>query len=302
MATFICPDCDSKFRANPAPGMTVTCPECDFRFRPEEDEEDDRPAPRSRRREESGGNTALLIGVIAGGGLLLLLGLGGVAVWMLAAKPAAPADAPAAVPQVADAGAIPAQSGGPAFLPNQPQQQTPAPQPQPKQPLVAEPPNSLVAKTRRATALIRVSNGNRAASGSGFLMQVNGDTAYVITNFHVIDLDDEPPPQQQQPKNGPPIFGPPRPPSFPGGGPPRPPAFPAFPTFPGRPGTPQPKATKPKTKVTVVLDSATPQEQSLIGTKESIAPLQAVLDGKPHFMVGPAATEALKAVQARAKE
>ncbi len=36
-----------------------------------------------------------------------------------------------------------------------------------------------------------------------------------------------------------------------------------------------------------------------IGTAESLAPLQAILDAKPNFMVGPAATEALKAIQGR---
>ena len=38
-----------------------------------------------------------------------------------------------------------------------------------------------------------------------------------------------------------------------------------------------------------------------IGTAESIAPLQGVLKGKPDFMVGPAATNALKSIQERKK-
>ncbi len=38
-----------------------------------------------------------------------------------------------------------------------------------------------------------------------------------------------------------------------------------------------------------------------IGTGESIAPLEEVLKGKPDFMVGPAASNALKSIQERQK-
>ena len=125
--------------------------------------------------------------------------------------------------------------------------------PEPEPPPVAGPVDldqNLLDKTSRATAFIRVEQGNIAASGSGFIVKANGDTAYIITNFHVIDLDDEPeqpkaPVGKKGPKFGPPpMIGKKKGPGGPLG---------------GRP------ATDPKTgpKVTVVLNSGTPDEQSL---------------------------------------
>jgi S1-C subfamily serine protease len=131
-------------------------------------------------------------------------------------------------------------------------------------------PANLLANISRATALVRVELGGRNATGSGFIVRANGDTAYLVTNFHVIDIEEEPQPARPV---GPP-FGPPiGPPGFPG----RPPGFPAGPKgfgpgfgppgfgppgFLGRPGSGQP-AARPRPRVTVVLESGTPAEQVL---------------------------------------
>jgi S1-C subfamily serine protease len=40
---------------------------------------------------------------------------------------------------------------------------------------------------KSATAFVKVEAGSFNASGSGFLMKVDGETAYVVTNHHVID-------------------------------------------------------------------------------------------------------------------
>ena len=115
-------------------------------------------------------------------------------------------------------------------------------------PVVVDLPKEILDKTRRATALIRVDfGGGKGATGSGFLVTANGDTGYIITNYHVIALrNDEPPPAQKKGK------------------------------FPGMPSIPRPpffnngkfgfgKDTQPKAKrnVTVVLDSGTPNAQPI---------------------------------------
>jgi S1-C subfamily serine protease len=41
---------------------------------------------------------------------------------------------------------------------------------------------------KRATVFIKVEAGNSGASGSGFVVKADGDTAYVVTNHHVITL------------------------------------------------------------------------------------------------------------------
>jgi S1-C subfamily serine protease len=114
----------------------------------------------------------------------------------------------------------------------------------------------ILEKTRRATAFIEVEFGNHAFTGSGFVVKTNGDTAYLITNHHVIapEVEPEPPKKQTQPPgpgpgrkgpNGGPQMRPPGgPPGIPGGGPPGipgggPPGFPGGPQM-GPPGIPPP--------------------------------------------------------------
>jgi S1-C subfamily serine protease len=158
-------------------------------------------------------------------------------------------------------------------------------------------------KIKRATALIRVTTGDYRASGSGFILRSNGDTAYVLTNYHVVATPPEepapktPPKTSPQPPKGRPgvpgipnsPFPHPGPPNLPGmgfrGGPNgftgigRPPGFGIL----GAPGMGQPNLglpglvppgnteakkpndppPKPRARVTVVLRSGTPEEQSV---------------------------------------
>jgi S1-C subfamily serine protease len=139
----------------------------------------------------------------------------------------------------------------------QPQPQAePPPRPEPKP--VAGPVDldkDLLAKVTRATALVRVTLENQAATGSGFVVKSNGETGYIITNFHVIALEkEEPEPQQPAPGSRPRI--------------PRiqfPPRRGPF----GQPNPPQPKAQR---KVTVVLQSGTPEAQSLSAEVVAVDP------------------------------
>lgn len=238
-------------------------PAANRRPRDEDDDDDDYDRPRRRKKKQAaGGGAGLVIGLVAGIGAVFLLGVGGLVWWFVgrdkpkevaeapppAVNPAAPAVPPQPVNTPAGQPAVPTPT--PAF--------TPTPAVAPRGELSAE----LTEKVRRATAYIRVDAGSQSATGSGFIVQANGDTAYLITNHHVIDVDDEPRPQARP--GGPPGFpgrpGFPRPPRI---GPRFGPRF-GPPGFPGRPGTAQPQpAPKPKRKVTVILESGTPAEQSL---------------------------------------
>lgn len=257
--------------------------------RPERDRKPARAAAsEDDDREKAGSERWLVVAVIAalcGGGALALVAVGAL-VWALTGKPDAP-EAPVAVapPPVANNPVPPAANpvppnnpplppNNPAVPPNpaptDPPRANPVPpNPQPKpNPGPAAAPKELLEKARRATALIRVEFGNKTATGSGFLIQGNADAAYLITNYHVVSLDedDKPPPANPGPPGFPPNF-PPRPPGFPARPPSfRPPGFgpPAgmFPPglgFPGNQPAPKPKA---KEKVFVVLGSGTPEEQT----------------------------------------
>ncbi|MDB5308600.1 MAG: trypsin-like serine protease with C-terminal domain [Gemmataceae bacterium] len=243
-----------------------------------EDDDDDRPSRPRRKKQTQKQNGGLLIGLIAGGGVLLLLGAGGL-VWALVGKKSDPQNDVAATPPAANT--VPGDNSGPTNPANL------RPQANPTNPnLVAaggDLSRDLEEKTKRATTFIRVDVGGKTATGSGFILKANGDTGYIVTNFHVIaGPEDEPPPQANPgPPNGP--GGPPgfpgRPPGFPGrppGFPGRPPGFPGRPPsfrppnfrppgFPGGPGAgpAQSEPAKAKPRVTVILNSGTPEEQSI---------------------------------------
>ena len=212
------------------------------RREPDEDEDEDRrPRRRKKEREKGGG---FLIGLLVGGGFAALLGIGGL-VWALSSKKADPeAAAPAPADNQSPAkGSNPRPNTGPGPIAGLP----PAPE-------SAAPSKDLLEKTKRATARIRVEAGTQAASGSGFLVRANPDAAYVVTNYHVIDLREEEPKADP----GPPGF-PGRPPGFPARPPVvRPPGFgpPGFPGF----GPKQPaQKQRVRAKVYVVLNSGTPE-------------------------------------------
>ena len=48
------------------------------------------------------------------------------------------------------------------------------------------PPETL-ARIKGATAFVKVVAGGESGSGSGFVIKVEGDSAYVVTNHHVIE-------------------------------------------------------------------------------------------------------------------
>jgi predicted Zn finger-like uncharacterized protein len=210
-------------------------------------DEDDRPRKPRKRKPEPKKSNGLLIGLIAGGAVAVLA-IGGL-VWALAGRNADKPDAGANA-----ANSAPTAPSGPNQANAGPGQVNGGTNPTPAAALSSQ---ELLDRTRRATALIRVEAGNRGGSGSGFLVRVNPEAAYVVTNYHVISIDDEP----QQPNNPGPGF-PGRPPGFPGrppGFPGRPPGFPGF----GPPGFgPQQPAPKVRPKVTVVLNSGTAEEQA----------------------------------------
>jgi S1-C subfamily serine protease len=83
---------------------------------------------------------------------------------------------------------------------------------------------------KAATVYVKVETANVSGSGSGFVMRARGDTAFVVTNHHVVSLPADDPP-------------------------------PARPPF-GRRG-PQPPLRPAVTTLTVVFRSGTPEEQSL---------------------------------------
>lgn len=258
--------------------------------RADSDDADD-AKPRRRRKKIRKSNTGLIVGLSVGGTLLLVLTLaaGGFFLFRLLDKPQPvpvakgpqvnPAAAPVANnPQVnapgnAKPGRPPAGPGPNARRPGnpfnrrtkrnpqspQPQPQA-QPQPQPELQPVAGPVDldeKLLAKTSRATVFVRVDLGSQTATGSGFLVKSVGDTAYVITNFHVIDLEEKAAPNPANNRGGMRMgrrrFPFPRM------------AFPRGPRgfmrrgLPGRSPAPKPKE---RPKVTVVLNSGTPDEQA----------------------------------------
>ncbi len=210
---------------------------------------------RSRARGTAETRVIILLVALFGLGMVMLVGAG-VAAWFLMARNPAVVNGPEAPPAPARAPAAPVADNP--VRPVKPSR--------PAKPEVAAPvtrATDLAAdrteSIKKATALILASTGSKGARGSGFVVEANGDTAYLITNHHVISFEEEEPEPPQQPKRfGPPGF--PRPrmprPGFPRIGPP------GFgPRF-GFPGGDEPPP-KEKVKVTVVFLSGTPAEQSL---------------------------------------
>ena len=136
------------------------------------------------------------------------------------------------------------------------------------------------ARVQRATAFIQVEAGSKAATGSGFIVRSEGGTGYLVTNYHVITLpqDTEPEPQAKRPGGPKGGFGPGPGPgkkvedmpekTVKGGGPGSkfgPPGGLRGPVGPPRlrmPGAKQAQSDAKRT-VTVVLNSGTPEEQSV---------------------------------------
>jgi len=194
-ARFRCPECDARLDVDEVPSSgKVRCRKCGARVdlddaispdelprrrsshRDDRDDDLDRLRLPAKRPQESTGWSGVAIGAICGGGVLVV-GLVILVVVFL----------------VSNAG------DGNALLPGGGQAELPAP---------AEPGGGLALNTlaalKRSTVFIKVDAGDQFASGSGFLARLEGDTAFVVTNHHVIT----PPPAQFMPFPG--RFGGPR--------------------------------------------------------------------------------------------
>jgi S1-C subfamily serine protease len=171
----------------------------------------------SPRAAEARAPRSMLPAALAVVGILAAVGIGG-AWWLRRPAPAnqpdsgqvAAADSKAGLPRPADAASVdkapreakPAESGAapeedtgtPQAQPSgKPQEAAPnpaAPGGQPALPLVAAADGKLspatLAALKAATVFVKVELGQLRASGSGFLMKVEGRSGYVVTNDHVI--------------------------------------------------------------------------------------------------------------------
>lgn len=266
-----CPKCGIAFHpddpAEPAPSTDIQLPgtaEPTIKKRPYRDEDDDdaRPARRSSRRrdhdddddrrrpertrKQAEGGSGVVIALVAAV-VLSVVGAGGMVAWRLMAAPnvpdlpVAPIKAANAAPGVnqADKVADPAPAAGGA---------------------ADAIPVAVMQNIKRATAFIKLDAGDQSSTGSGFLMKVNGDTGYLITNYHVVA-----PPAKEEAQPAPPAVGPGKskgPKFFP----PTPKSKGPFgPGFGGPFSRMQPaqQAPKARPRVTVVLHSGTPEEQSI---------------------------------------
>jgi len=162
-------------------------------------EDDDRPAPRAPFKKDG---SSFPVGLICLGACLGLLGVlligGGIVAALWTSTPSAPADLapiePAAHGEAPGMGALPLQ------------------------------------ELKAATVYVKVETPTVSGSGSGFVVRARGDTAYVVTNHHVVS-----PPVEEPPAGRPPF---------------------------GRRG-PQPPAKPGPPTLTVVFRSGTPEEQSI---------------------------------------
>jgi predicted Zn finger-like uncharacterized protein len=141
------------------------------------DDPDERPAARSSRapRRKASGGSALLPLLLGGGGLLVVLGFlvvsAGVGAWLLfrSSSPSPKTTESATVAPLAEAN--PARS---------------------------------IDELKAATVYVKVSAGGARGSGSGFVVKVDGNTAYIVTNEHVVYPRPNPAPGMREPWAGPP--------------------------------------------------------------------------------------------------
>jgi hypothetical protein len=104
---------------------------------------------------------------------------------------------------------------------------------------------------KEASVFIKASTATMAATGSGFVVRVDGETAYVVTNHHVVT------PPKETSSSPPPMWFIPRSPFGP-----RPPFGPRMPRLPRR-GIAMTSPPGPKAELTAVFHSGGEHEQSL---------------------------------------
>jgi S1-C subfamily serine protease len=215
-----CPECGKKLLppAQTTPGQKLRCPTCGHTFTPFDlavavqiapmPLYDDKPAvpaavpveEAARAREEpvpvrktAGCGMFLLVALLLGGGLLLAVGGGGLLVlfWLERGPAAGPSPttepvaskAPPALPAAgADREANPVKHLA-VVPPEGPGQPAPAVTGGADAPSI---PLQTLNAIKAATVFIQVEAGSLGASGSGFVVKAEGETAYVVTNHHVI--------------------------------------------------------------------------------------------------------------------
>jgi S1-C subfamily serine protease len=279
-----CPGCGFGLSVTEeAVGKRIRCRKCGeiFLVDPPDDHDADevaRPQPVTSRDEDappkSSSSALWVVGIVLVILLLIGGGVGGTIAFWLTRKPAGPI--PQAVAQQdtinVNAAAEIVQHGDEAQAPqkaNEPAEDAA----KPARPLKPNAPGKdgqlakeMLEYLKDLTVYIKIEAGHEHGSASGFLIKVDGDTGYIVTNEHVVNH------QVNEPERPPSPFGPrfgprnmPRP-----GGPPRMPELPGMPNFPDLPNMPLPpifeqpeSSRKVRAKLTVIFGSGTPKERAL---------------------------------------
>lgn len=156
--------------------------------RSQDDEANDKKPRKSRKKKKKQKKSnGLKIGLAIGGACLLLLC--GLIVWLAGRKHSPPQETAAAdTPPPAKTVSAPSQNET-TRKPIEPKT-TPMPDMQTNAnnlaTTTADPLKESTEKTRRATVFIQTQSSGSNSGGSGFVLKSTGDTAYIVTNFHVV--------------------------------------------------------------------------------------------------------------------
>ncbi|HEY4262327.1 MAG TPA: trypsin-like peptidase domain-containing protein, partial [Schlesneria sp.] len=180
----VCDSCDHQFSvSSSSAGKRVRCPECGDGVRVSGD---DTPVRRSSSRKTSGGNssanTNLVIAAVGGGFFLLCLLVIAAVVMRPASNQYAPPPAESIV-SAPPASIVPTTPSVPVA------QHAPVANSATTPPANQNPdglPMDLIRGLKESTVYIKTKIGPIEMSGSGFVMEVTGDSALIVTNEHVI--------------------------------------------------------------------------------------------------------------------
>jgi S1-C subfamily serine protease len=263
-----CPGCGFGLSVtDDAIGRKIRCRKCGEIFLvpppddPDESEEPVRqpsqPQPSDDDVRKSSSSALWIVGIVLAVLLMIGGGVGGTVAYILLRKPTA------RVPQVIAQENAVADSA--TTDPVQPQAENP-----PAQPLKPNAPSKdgqlakeMLEYLKALTVYIKIEAGHEHGSASGFLIMVDGDTGYIVTNEHVVNHELGEPERPANPFG--PRFGPRRP-----GGQPRAPELPGMPNLPDLPNMPLPpifeqpeSSRKVRAKLTVIFGSGTANERAL---------------------------------------
>jgi S1-C subfamily serine protease len=266
-----CPGCGFGLSVtDDAIGRKIRCRKCGEIFLvdppddPDENPEVERRSSRPKSSEKdvapqkSPSGALWIVGIVLAVLLLIGGGVGGTVAYILLRKPAARG------PQAA-AQENPVADNTPV---NHVQPAAENPPPQPIKPNAPSKDGQLAKEMleylKALTVYIKIESGHMHGSASGFLIKVDGDTGYIVTNEHVVNHEAAEPERPGNPLGRP--FGPRNMP-WPGGQPrelPGMPNFPDLPNFPLPPIFEQPESSrKVRAKLTVIFGSGTANERAL---------------------------------------